>query len=92
MDKANQCLWLDTQQVSLSLMAFPVLFYLSERPGRLVTKQKPLDAVWPGIFVSKGVLKRAVLEAAGGSRRRWKKCQDFASRFCAGCAEELDAE
>ena len=39
-----------------------MLLYLFERPGRLVTKQELLDAVWPDIHVTEGVLKRAVLE------------------------------
>jgi predicted ATPase len=33
-----------------------------ERPGVLVTKQELLDAVWPDVNVTEGVLKRAVLE------------------------------
>ncbi len=62
LDTANQCLWRDTEQISLSPKAFSVLLYLVDRPGRLVTKQELLDAVWPDIHVTEGVLKRAVLE------------------------------
>ena len=58
----NQCLWRGTDQISLSPKAFSVLLYLAERHGRLVTKQELLDAVWPDIHVTEGVLKRAVLE------------------------------
>src|SRR6185312_5908515 len=39
-----------------------VLCYLAERPGRLVTKQELLDAIWPDVHVTEGVLKRAILE------------------------------
>lgn len=62
LDKLNQCGWLGSEQVTLSPKAFAVLLYLVERPGRLVTKQELLDAVWPDTHVTEGVLKRAVLE------------------------------
>ena len=62
LDSINQCLWKDADQISLSPKAFSVLMYLASRPGRLVTKQELLDAVWPDIHVTEGVLKRAVLE------------------------------
>jgi DNA-binding winged helix-turn-helix (wHTH) protein len=62
LDALNQCLWRGTDQISLSPKAFSVLLYLAERQGRLVTKQELLDAVWPDIHVTEGVLKRAVLE------------------------------
>src|SRR5262249_7977480 len=62
LDAVNQCLWRGNDQISLSPKAFSVLRYLAERPGRLVTKQELLDAIWPDIHVTEGVLKRAVLE------------------------------
>ncbi|PWU06031.1 MAG: hypothetical protein C5B51_13135 [Terriglobia bacterium] len=62
LDTVNQCLWRGTEQISLSPKAFSVLHFLAERQGRLVTKQELLDAVWPDIHVTEGVLKRAVLE------------------------------
>src|SRR5215475_1536368 len=62
LDSVNQCLWRGTDQISLSPKAFSVLLFLAERQGRLVTKQELLDAVWPDIHVTEGVLKRAVLE------------------------------
>ena len=62
LDKVNQCAWLGEEQISLSPKAFAVLRYLAERPGTLVTKQEVLDHVWPEVFVTEGVLKRAVLE------------------------------
>ena len=62
LDPVNQCLWRGTEQISLSPKAFSVLLYLAGRPGRLVTKQELLDAIWPDIHVTEGVLKRAVLE------------------------------
>src|SRR5215472_15867689 len=62
LDRTNQCAWRGADQISLSPKAFSVLLYLFERPGRLVTKQELLDAVWADIHVTEGVLKRAVLE------------------------------
>ncbi|PWU06032.1 MAG: hypothetical protein C5B51_13140 [Terriglobia bacterium] len=62
LDTVNQCLWRHAAQIPLSPKAFSVLLYLADRPGRLVTKQELLDAVWPDIHVTEGVLKRAVLE------------------------------
>src|SRR5262245_10121133 len=61
-DAVNQCLWCGAESVPMSPKAFSVLSYLAERPGKLVGKQELLDAVWPGVFVTEGVLKRAVLE------------------------------
>ena len=37
-----------------------VLRYLAERPGRVVSKQELLDRVWPDIFTTDSVLKRAI--------------------------------
>jgi len=62
LDTVNQCLWRGTDQISLSPKAFSVLLHLADRRGRLVTKQELLDAIWPDIHVTEGVLKRAVLE------------------------------
>src|ERR1044071_593995 len=62
LDVANQCLWRGAEQISLTPKAFSVLLYMAERPGRLLTKQELLDAVWPDIHITEGVLKRAVLE------------------------------
>ena len=46
----------------ISTKAFAVLLHLAEHPGRLLTKQALLDAVWPETHVGEGVLKRYVLE------------------------------
>src|SRR5690349_14972778 len=62
LDRSNQCAWRGADRISISPKAFAVLLYLADRPGRLVTKQELLDAVWADIHVTEGVLKRAVLE------------------------------
>jgi DNA-binding winged helix-turn-helix (wHTH) protein/tetratricopeptide (TPR) repeat protein len=56
-DLADECLWRGTQAISLRPKAFAVLKLLVEHPGRLVTAQQVLDAVWPGTFVGDAVLK-----------------------------------
>ena len=62
LDHLNQCLWQGTEQIYLSPKGFSVLRYLVERSGKLATKEELLDAVWPNVHVTEGVLKRAILE------------------------------
>jgi DNA-binding winged helix-turn-helix (wHTH) protein/predicted ATPase len=57
LDLINECLWDGTQAIKLRPKAFALLSYLLERPGRLVTKEELLNAVWPGTFVGEAVLK-----------------------------------
>ncbi len=39
-----------------------VLHYLAERPGELVSKNDLLDAVWPDVTVTEGVLSKSIRE------------------------------
>jgi pimeloyl-ACP methyl ester carboxylesterase/DNA-binding winged helix-turn-helix (wHTH) protein len=48
--------------VQLTPKALELLGYLLSRPGRLVTKPELLDALWPNVFVTDGVLKVCVRE------------------------------
>ena len=57
MDIANQCLWRGSQIIKLRPKAFALLNQLVGHPGRLVTKEELLTAVWPETFVSDAVLK-----------------------------------
>jgi len=71
-DFADECLWRDTQAISLRPKAFAVLKLLVEHPGRLVTTQQVLDTVWPGTFVGDAVLKdniRQLRDALGDDAR-----------------------
>ncbi|HEV8718767.1 MAG TPA: AAA family ATPase, partial [Candidatus Binatia bacterium] len=61
-DLVNECLWRGKQAVALKPKAFAVLRYLVEHPGRLVSKDELLDAVWPDTVVSDGVLKFCMRE------------------------------
>ncbi len=57
LDLVNECLWREEQPISLRRTPFAVLRYLLEHPGRLVTKEELLQAVWPDTVVSEAVLK-----------------------------------
>lgn len=61
-DPVNQCLWQGEQVIDLAPKAFAVLSYLLTHPGRLVTKEELLQAVWPDVFVTDAVLKVRVRE------------------------------
>jgi DNA-binding winged helix-turn-helix (wHTH) protein/tetratricopeptide (TPR) repeat protein len=46
--------------ISVSPKAFEVLTYLVRHPGRVVTKEEILSAVWPGSFVEEGNLAQQI--------------------------------
>jgi predicted ATPase/DNA-binding winged helix-turn-helix (wHTH) protein len=60
LDESNECLWRDSDAITLRPKAYAVLKYLVERPGELVTKQELLEGVWPDTFVSDAVLKDSI--------------------------------
>jgi predicted ATPase/DNA-binding winged helix-turn-helix (wHTH) protein len=60
LDESNECLWRDSEAITLRPKAYAVLKYLVERPGALVTKQELLEGVWPNTFVSDAVLKDSI--------------------------------
>ncbi len=62
LDTANQCLWRGKTQVPIRPKAFAVLSYLVGHPGRLVTQNELLEALWPDTFVQPEVLKSHILE------------------------------
>ena len=62
LDVANGCLWRDGAQILLPPKPFAVLQYLVENPGRLVTHDELLDALWPETFVQPQVLRTYMLE------------------------------
>ncbi len=51
LDTSNQCLWRDGIQITIPPKPFAVLRYLVENPGRLVTHDELLDALWPETYV-----------------------------------------
>src|SRR5215470_19433460 len=60
LDLVNECLWRDGEAIPLPPKDFAVLLYLVRHPGRLVTKDELIEAVWPETTVSDGVLKVSI--------------------------------
>jgi DNA-binding winged helix-turn-helix (wHTH) protein len=58
----NERLLREEEPLALPPKVFAILRYLDEHPGRLVTKQELLDAVWPDIAVTEAVLKNCILK------------------------------
>src|SRR5262245_9290053 len=62
LDTVNQCVWRGEVRISLTPRAFAVLRYLVEHPGRLVTHDELMDALWPDTYVQPEVLRKYILE------------------------------
>ena len=62
LDPANQQLWRGESLLALPPKALAVLAYLSDSPGRLVTKHELLETIWPKTNVTEGVLAACVYE------------------------------
>ena len=62
LDTANECLWQGATQIALPPKPFAILRYLVENPGRLITHDELLEAVWPEIYVQPQVLRTYMLE------------------------------
>src|SRR5262249_22231406 len=56
LDLANACVWRGGQAIKVTPTAFALLHYLAAHPGRLLTKDELLAAVWPQTAVTEGVL------------------------------------
>jgi DNA-binding winged helix-turn-helix (wHTH) protein len=73
MDLAGEQLWRDDGAlVALKPKTFAVLRYLTDHPGRLITKQELLDRLWSDMHVGDAVLKtqiREIRQALGDSVR-----------------------
>jgi predicted ATPase len=62
LDTANECLWRNGAEIALPPKPYAVLRYLVENPGRLITHDELLDALWPETFVQPQVLRTYMLE------------------------------
>ncbi len=62
LDTANECLWRDGKQLALRPKPFAVLRYLVEHPGRLISHDELLEALWPETYVLPQVLRTYMLE------------------------------
>ena len=62
LDTSNECLWHSGAQIALPPKPFAILRYLVENPGRLITHDELLDALWPETYVQPQVLRTYMLE------------------------------
>ena len=62
LDTSNECLWRSGVQLALPPKPFAVLRYLVENPGRLITHDELLDALWPETYVQPQVLRTYMLD------------------------------
>jgi predicted ATPase/DNA-binding winged helix-turn-helix (wHTH) protein len=62
LDTSNECLWQNRVQINLPPKPFAVLRYLVENPGRLISHDELLDALWPETYVQPQVLRTYVLD------------------------------
>src|SRR5262249_13368354 len=62
LDLASEQLLRGSRAIRLRPKSFAVLRYLAEHPGRLVTPDELLAAIWPGVHVGRGLPKDSVLE------------------------------
>jgi TolB-like protein/DNA-binding winged helix-turn-helix (wHTH) protein/Flp pilus assembly protein TadD len=62
LDTANHCLWCGEERLRIAPKAFDVLRYLVENPGRLVTQDELLEALWSETYVNPEVLRKYILD------------------------------
>jgi DNA-binding winged helix-turn-helix (wHTH) protein/tetratricopeptide (TPR) repeat protein len=62
LDTVNQCLRRGDERLPITPKAYDVLRYLVEHPGRLITQDEILDALWPETYVQPEILRKYILE------------------------------
>lgn len=62
LDTGNECLLRGDMPIALPPKPFAVLRYLVEHPGRLITHDELLEALWPETYVQPQVLRTYMLE------------------------------
>ncbi len=62
LDTGEQCLWREDVRVALTPKVFAVLRHLVDHPGRLVTQDELLTAIWPETYVQPEILRKYILE------------------------------
>jgi TolB-like protein/DNA-binding winged helix-turn-helix (wHTH) protein/Tfp pilus assembly protein PilF len=62
LDTRNHCLWCGEDRLRIAPKAFDVLRYLVENPGRLVTQDELLEALWPDTYVNPEILRKYILD------------------------------
>ncbi len=66
LDVDRLCLLGPTGQANLRRKSFEVLRYLVEHPGRVVTKEEMINAVWPDVTVGDELLTQCISEVRHG--------------------------
>ena len=59
-DLADERLWKGEEPVPITNKAFQMLRFFVRNPNRLITKDEILDEVWPGVYVTEGLIKEYV--------------------------------
>src|SRR5450432_1454429 len=62
LDTLEQCLWREDVRIALTPKVFAVLRHLVDHPGRLVTQDELLEAIWPETYVQPEILRKYILE------------------------------
>jgi DNA-binding winged helix-turn-helix (wHTH) protein len=62
LDSTRGCLFKAGVEVKLRPKVFETLRYLAQHPGRLISKQELMQAVWPDAFVTDDSLVQCTLE------------------------------
>jgi DNA-binding winged helix-turn-helix (wHTH) protein len=81
LDPTNRLLKVGHVPVSLSPKAFDALVYLARNPGRLLTREELLQALWPNSHVEEGNLSvhifqiRKALGMAGDGKAFTRPCR-----------------
>ena len=76
LDTSRACLRDGEREIELRPKSFDILRYLVERPGRLLSKDELMQAIWPNLFVTDDSLTRCisdVRQALGHEGRRMIK-------------------
>jgi DNA-binding winged helix-turn-helix (wHTH) protein/tetratricopeptide (TPR) repeat protein len=60
LDAINHCVWRHGERVPLTPKTFDVLHYLVEHPGRLVTPDELLEALWEEAYVNPEVVRNYI--------------------------------
>jgi DNA-binding winged helix-turn-helix (wHTH) protein/tetratricopeptide (TPR) repeat protein len=62
LDTVNHSLWREQERVPVTPKAFDVLRYFVEHPGRLVSQDELLEALWPETYVNPELIKKYIRE------------------------------
>src|SRR5258708_8218731 len=62
LDTANHCLWGGEERGPIPPKAYDVLRFLVENPGRLVTQDELLEALWTETYVNPEILRKYILD------------------------------